>query len=312
MKKKLLLVLASSLSIIGVSAQQKTIDTYSTYDVNQNGLVDVQDAVLVANSAIEKINDPSQVVTASDLSVILSDILQTIQDLRNEINEVNAQFDPLANREYVDLGMKDKNGNPVYWATCNLGAGSRDNAGHVFAWGETESRGTDYIAGFNTLNWDGYKWIKDGYSADWQTISKYTFDDDQTMCVWYDSNGQFIGDGKTILSLEDDAANVALGGAWRIPTAEELNWLISQPHTIWENGCFFKNEETGQTLVLPLFPSSDEPGYCAHYWSSELTSRYSDWAMNLNISYPSRTCYVNGKARCYHYFIRPVCTVPKQ
>jgi len=93
--------------------------------------------------------------------------------------------------DYVDLGLS------VYWATCNVGATTPEGYGDYFAWGETSPK--------YTYTWANYKYCNGTSSV----MTKYN-----------------STDGKTVLDLGDDAAHVNWGGAWRMPTNEELNELF--------------------------------------------------------------------------------------
>ena len=106
------------------------------------------------------------------------------------------------------------------WANMNVGATSPEDYGLYFAWGET----TGYTGG-HSFDWASYKWMNEGQS-NWRQVNKYQIDDWETEGCWYDSDGNFIGDGKTVLDLEDDAAHANWGGDWRMPTIDEIKELI--------------------------------------------------------------------------------------
>lgn len=108
----------------------------------------------------------------------------------------------------VDLGLS------VKWASYNLGAANPEEHGDYIAWGETESK-ADY-------SWSTYKWCINGNSSQ---LTKYCNKSS------YGYNG--FTDGKTILDSEDDAASVALGGSWRIPTDAEWTELRSNCKLEW-------------------------------------------------------------------------------
>lgn len=94
--------------------------------------------------------------------------------------------------DYVDLGLPSG----TLWATMNIGANDPEDYGDYFAWGETETK-SDY-------SWSTYAW---GTSEN--DITKYN----QT-------------DRKRTLDLEDDAAHVLWGGAWKMPTTENVSELF--------------------------------------------------------------------------------------
>ena len=109
-----------------------------------------------------------------------------------------------AQHKYVDLGLS------VKWATCNVGADKPEEAGGLYAWGETETK-TDYS--FST-----YKFSADGVQGNYTK---------------YGDN-----DNKTVLDPEDDVAHVKWGGSWRMPTIAEMDELRRECKWTWteENG----------------------------------------------------------------------------
>ena len=96
--------------------------------------------------------------------------------------------------EAVDLGLPSG----LKWASFNLMASAPEEFGAYYAWGETEPK-VNY-------SWSTYKWCRGSE----KTITKYCYDSA------YGNNG--YTDNKGVLDAEDDAAAVALGGKWRIPT----------------------------------------------------------------------------------------------
>lgn len=90
----------------------------------------------------------------------------------------------------VDLGLPSG----LKWASANLGAEYPTENGGYYAWGEVRTK--------PQYDWTTYLWCKGTYGS----ITKY-----------YET---FTGtDGKYSLETSDDAASVALGGNWRMPTA---------------------------------------------------------------------------------------------
>ena len=143
--------------------------------------------------------------------------------------------------EQVDLGLPSG----TIWATCNLGASSPEECGDYYAWGETRPKYCYY--------WDNYKF------GDRDNLTKYNKED-----------------GKTILDLEDDAANAVLGGKWHIPTSEQINELFNNTTNEYSElngveGRLFKSKTNDNTL---FFPYSGYKSGCyvnediCQYWSS--------------------------------------------
>ncbi|MBQ7388822.1 MAG: hypothetical protein IJW01_05600 [Paludibacteraceae bacterium] len=176
---------------------------------------------------------------------------------------------------YVDLGLS------VKWATCNVGATKPEEYGNYYAWGEVEPK--------EVYSRSTYKFMDSNINA-WNGITKYTFADGQTDGVWYDSEGNFIGDNKTVLDKEDDAAAVNMGGSWRMPTYDELEELKTKCTWTWTtlNGVNGHNVEgpNGNAIFLPAagcrYDSDlDEAGSYGNYWSSSLNTVNSDSAYYL-------------------------------
>ena len=97
--------------------------------------------------------------------------------------------------EIVDLGLS------VKWASSNLGSFLPEGPGMMLAWGEVVSK--------PACTWDNYKWYDDG-----------------NLCKYYDV------DHKILLDSEDDAAELSLGGLWRMPLKGELEEL--EDNCTWE------------------------------------------------------------------------------
>ena len=178
---------------------------------------------------------------------------------------------------YVDLGLPSG----TKWATYNVGAGSPEEYGDYFAWGEIEPK--DYYY------WDSYKWMTEGMSS-WTGVNKYTIEDWQTDAVWYNEYGEFVGDGKTTLDLEDDAANANWGGDWRMPTKEEQDELHNNCTWTWsvKNGIkgYTVTGPNGNSIFLPAagyrYDSDLSGAGCyGHYWSSSLSTYYSGLAYDV-------------------------------
>lgn len=86
----------------------------------------------------------------------------------------------------IDLGLGFR------WASCNVGANSPRESGHLYAWGETEERTT----------------------CDWSTYSRCG--GSQNTC--YDL-------GRDIGGTEFDAARVNWKGRWKIPSRQQIEEL---------------------------------------------------------------------------------------
>ena len=186
---------------------------------------------------------------------------------------------------YVDLGLS------VKWATMNVGATSPEDYGDYFAWGETEPK--------EEYSWETYKWCDD----DFNNLTKYC------------SSSDFgIVDDKIELDLEDDAANVNWGDAWRTPTKEEQVELITECNWTLDtmNGVdgYTVTGPNGNSIFLPISgyfsdTNVEDIGYNGTYWSSELKSDYSSQAYVIDI-YNDGDISLFTNSRYYGLSIRPV------
>lgn len=104
----------------------------------------------------------------------------------------------------VDLGLDSG----LLWAKCNMGTTDPTKPGDYYAWGETETK-KKYAENYKFY---GKSSLKDG-------VIKYN-----------------RRDGKMVLELEDDAANVVLGVGYRIPTKEDWKELLDE--CTWEAETF--------------------------------------------------------------------------
>lgn len=96
----------------------------------------------------------------------------------------------------VDLGLASG----LLWAKCNMGTTEPTQPGDYYAWGETSPKKKYYSDNYKYYIWKDY---------DLKRITKYNEED-----------------GKTVLELEDDAANAYLGVGYRIPTKEDWEELL--------------------------------------------------------------------------------------
>lgn len=174
----------------------------------------------------------------------------------------------------VDLGLS----NDLLWADRNLGAVNTTGYGGNYAWGEVEPR--------THFSVENYKFYIHGYTP--MDISKYTIPDGQIKNLWYDENGIFIGDGKSVLEPEDDAVHVSWGGNWRIPSPEEFEILNTECSLVCSNdikGMFF-NANNSSSIFLPYVPpvemelADDMVPNRTDYWTNSLWDVRTAWGGN--------------------------------
>ena len=162
----------------------------------------------------------------------------------------------------VDLGLS------VKWATCNLGASKPTENGGYYQWAGTKDvSDTEIYLGLDNCPYHTGSSSLSGWT-------KYNMDP---------SYG--IVDNKTVLEAMDDAASVALGGKWRMPTAEEWAELNNTYNCSWTwtvidgvNGYKVQSKKSGYTdnwIFLPAagLRDSDDLYYVGSvgcYWGSAL------------------------------------------
>ena len=187
---------------------------------------------------------------------------------------------------YVDLGLS------VKWATCNLGATKPEESGNYYSWGETSI--------IDCISSHDYKWSEEAEAS----FTKYCTSEEYGKV-----------DNKTTLDLEDDAAYVALGGNWRMPTKAEFNELLNTCKWTWTvvEGVFgykVSSYRNGNSIFIPVVGvktgySSSGDGYISSYWSSTLSNK-SDQAMRLLVINDPIEMRVVQYARWIGCPIRPV------
>ena len=164
------------------------------------------------------------------------------------VNQINAPSSSHAGHDLVDLGLPSG----TLWATCNIGASSSNGYGCYYAWGETS-----------------------GSCEGKTTFGIYNYPVDYTDQVEQGEN----------LPLSNDAAASNWGGAWRMPTLNELIELINTKYTtcVWAtesgiNGYRITSKIKGfegNSIFLPAAGYRDDDvtrnlGEKGDYWSSTL------------------------------------------
>lgn len=193
----------------------------------------------------------------------------------------------------VDMGLS------VQWSTFNLGATIPGEYGYQYAYGETEPRDEYY--------WTTYSLCLEAYDK----MIKYCPKDKEKYWGGYDDP-----DGKTVLDLSDDVANVKLGGKWRMPTASEWKELIDKCSWMWDtqyglNGYTVTSKSTGNSIFLPAvgYQHSTTPsgiGSYGYYWSSSLDTEapYNAWYLYFNAE--RRNLLTDSGYRYLGFSVRPV------
>ena len=164
--------------------------------------------------------------------------------------------------EKVDLGLPSG----LKWANFNVGATREMDYGLFYQWGG--------VTAVTREGWDIYPWGSEN------ALTKYCTD-------------AAFGtvDNKTTLELADDAAHVAYGGEWRMPTMNEAYELWSNCTRTWDSiGYVYGYRFTGpngNSIFLPSNGWINEEGEIfgyseqGNYWTSSLHDRDNNNAYGL-------------------------------
>ena len=244
--------------------------------------------------------------------------------LAEDNTKVTAIKIPIA-KFVVDMGLK------VKWAAGNLGASrifpAEDNyiarratTGDYYAWGATEPYYDEgYAYESYHKHWkpgkeDGYAWTSYVWdtAGDGTKFTKYTGNADT-----FATSG--TADGKNTLEPEDDAATVALGAPYRIPTYEEWDELKNSDNCRWERDLTnylykvysLKPGYTNQYIILPaagrwmsISYYRGDSSFQGYYWSATCGSAGPNNAWNLEIT--TTTWIRDTRPRFQGLPIRPV------
>ena len=196
----------------------------------------------------------------------------------------------------VDLGLS------VLWASCNLGASKPTDNGGYYQWAGTED-------------------VSDtGIYLDFSNCPYHTGSSASSGWTKYNTKSSYgTVDNKTVLEAMDDAATVALGGKWRMPTEEEWTELLNTDNCSWTwttidgvNGYKVQSKKSGYMdnwIFLPAagYRSCDYlsvVGLQGYYWSSSLRT-----ANPFNVrgmTFASSYVYMYYYYRYEGYSVRPV------
>ena len=162
--------------------------------------------------------------------------------------------------EYVDLGLPSK----TMWATCNVGADKPEEEGLLFQFGRV----------------DGYKY---GDKNNKFRTNAQNKQDTGNEYIPLTSSGNTYDKGTT-LNLEDDAAHANMGGAWKMPTKDELEELVNNTTQEVETingvkGMLFISNINGHQLFIPFAGywyngSFTDKGSIVSMWSSKVHASF--------------------------------------
>lgn len=184
--------------------------------------------------------------------------------------------------DFVDLGLPSGK----LWATKNLGANSKEDAGSHFAYGETKTK--------TFFDWGTYQ-----YGESYNTMSKYN------LSVSYGRR-----DYKTIIDIKDDIAHELLGGRCHIPMMRDFDELIRTCNWSFKGNGWNIEGPNGNSIFLPL-AGTCEDGYLGYqgrggyYMTSEIDVIDCNTVYILYLT--DEDIEFNNVVRCFGRSIRPVC-----
>ena len=203
--------------------------------------------------------------------------------------KIKLEYKEKTPEQLVDLGLS------VKWASCNLGASKPTEYGGYYQWAGTAD-------------------VSDtGIYLDWSNCPYHTGSSNSPGWTKYNTDRYFgTVDNKTVLESMDDAASVALGGNWRIPTDAEWSELRNTDNCSWTwttidgvSGYKVQSKKLGYTdkwIFLPVAGYSVV--YSGDYWSSSLSTDYPYYAYGM--SFGSSYVYRGNNFRYRGLSIRPV------
>lgn len=206
--------------------------------------------------------------------------------------------------EKIDLGVG------VKWASFNISTSVPADYGKYYSWGEIKTKS------FHA--WESYQWSADGTESN---MAKYN-----------------SSDKKNRLASDDDVASQELGGSWRMPTAEEVDKLVSGCYWQWfenyrnsgvKGYAVFKAKNDGdkgkrnsETISATYSPDNDvhiflpAAGYASKDEFYDIGSNGNYWTSSLSPSASNSAHYIyfdsenievgECEKRYYGQSIRPV------
>lgn len=184
----------------------------------------------------------------------------------------------------VDMGLS------VKWSSMNLGATKTGEKGRYYYWGGTTGYTYDEIHGG----------LPDGMSI--------------FLASTYDSSPAALIDSNLSRTNGNDAANVALGESWRIPTKTEFDELLDLSNCSRElkeydgiEGIEFTSLINGNKIFLPYCGAANSGVFSwlnsGYYWTSTYNSSEKCYMFHISLNSCSTLLY----NRYFGENIRPVC-----
>ena len=198
-----------------------------------------------------------------------------------------------------------------YWATTNIGASRPEDYGLYFWWGDTV----------------GYRPSTFSLTGESSLANAFSFNFTPSNCPTYNKNidtllseGWIVNNnGTCVLALSHDAAHVHWGGAWRMPTEQELydlcynkcdwTWTTQNGVNGWVvrgRGAYASNSIFLPAAGFGYGSSLYNSGSYGSYWSSVPDSDISYYAWGLYFFSGYHYTYSSYNYRYYGQSVRPV------
>lgn len=177
--------------------------------------------------------------------------------------EMGEKEDPFNGHDAVLMREATSDTPALYFATTNIGAENEYTPGLYFWWGYTDGHADGSGFYFGSVNP-----LIQTYNKPAAELTDYLFE----------------RDGTFNLRPEKDAAHIHWGGAWRMPTSEEMQWLL--------NNCTYKKETDPSGMTVHRFTSKTTGGEIILPWVGNLTADYSA-GLNKSAEYWTSTSYEN-------------------
>ena len=220
--------------------------------------------------------------------------MKSLIEYINESNNIELVSDGKEHGfEYVDLGLPSG----TMWATCNVGADKPEDGGLLFQFGRV----------------DGYRFGDKNNKFRTKDQNKQDTGNEYTPVT---TSGKVYKKNE-ILDLNDDAAHVNMGGAWRMPIKDELEELFNNTtHKVKTingvKGMMFTSFINGNKLFIPFVGYwLEEDGGFFDAWfyadvrSSQVHPSYVNYAYILSCN-SSGSTYIGNHRRSNAFSVRGV------
>ena len=271
-------VKAATIKSIAVKGTLNASDTRIFFDCSSNPVTLTEEGseFYIAMTEGTYTNFSVEMITTTGETLIKSLSNKSLVITRSQITNATFKTNTLNGHEFVNLGLPSG----LLWATCNIGAGSSEEEGTYFAWGETNGKEIAEYA------WESYK-----YGNSSTSLTKY--------CT---SNSYGSVDNLAMLEPEDDAAFKKWKEGWRMPTAADYQELIDNCY--WEWKYQYESGYSGPDgwFVFKAKEDSDKGKMC----DSNGTGKIEGYSLSdTHIFLPAAGRILNGNAEytsdCYYW-----------